>query len=235
MYLTQNISNFLETSSDSSIMTFFKFKQTVLETVKDKLRLVKAWRNTGSTEENLERIKTPLGKYWRAYIHFSIEKLLGMDMQDIIDREFDFEYKKGMEVIIQEILHKKMYQFLEINGITSLSSEKKIYLNTDEKRIIRYKVKSKYSDSYLWDLTLVWNELGGYEITSGFLNSGTNYSAELKEESLKSIKGIMYKMTEDRVPDLDRLDGVLDLISYTDPILNCFIENLKSYTKRGNN
>lgn len=232
MHLTEDISNFLSKSSDSGIIMFLKFKgkDIKLETVKDKLRVVQAWRNTGVTDENLEIIKGPLGPAWEAYIHPHIAKLETKSMRGLIFRDFDFTYMNGMEVVIKEILHKKMGEFLEFEGITSLASETYLELNTASHKIVTYKVKSKYASNYLWGLSLEWS-ISGFKISSTFLNTGTHYEAELSKESSDSIKEVMYNMTNGQDLELSLLNGIIHKVKYVDPILDCFMKNLISYTK----
>lgn len=232
MHLTEDITNFLNRSSDQGILTFLKFKGKDLEldSIKNKLRVVQAWRNNGLREEDLEVIKGPLGPAWEAYTHPHISKLENKSMKGIIFRDFEFTFQKGMEVVIKEILHKRMGEFLEFEGITSLANETYLELNTKYHKIVTYRVKSKYADKYLWGLTFDWSS-SGFKVYSTFLNSGANHEAKLTKESEDHIYELMYQMKEGDNLDLSLLNGVIHKVKYEDPVLDCFMENLISYTR----
>lgn len=237
MYLTEDISNFIKKASPSSMMLCLKFKASQgidneLDSLGDKILVLNAWKDLGRDDALLEQIKGFLGPNYKILVHPILDKLRYASLERIVKGDLGFDLPLGVDPIIKEVLHSKLYEYLQYNGITALAKTIKVVKNEPNDLLLTYNVKSKYAERYLLSIEISAKD-GDYGVVSRFLGSGVDYNPSLTPESTKKVNGIIYSLTENSGANLDLtpLNNLLATLQYEEVVLDCFIQNIKGYTK----
>jgi hypothetical protein len=233
MYLTEDITKFLNTQHHNKIMVLLsvKGKKLPIETVHQKLALTQAWCRAGKPSNKLEVLKEYLGDRWEAYTHPLVEKLYRFDLKEILISDIGKTLTEDHAPIITEILHVKLKDYIEYEGITSLVTDVAYPVTTKGHKIITFQLKSKYAPISIITITLDWLNFT-YKARANFLDLGYQTS-EISDESLKKVKKRMYEIA-DRGYNRSDIEKVIEDIHFGDVILDCLLKNIKDYIKSKN-
>lgn len=211
-------------------------KRFDFETIEEKLLLANVWANNMSSNElYLPAVKEMLGKSWLAYLNPLTQKISGLLLDEILMGEwnkFNEVFPEEARDLVEAILHDKLYKYIEYQGVTGLSESLETGKNDLNNKYVIYQLASKYDrDRSIIKVKLIWeNNLFNIEIT--FLDFGTPTDLELKNSSVKEIKGLMFEMSEEDELDVSRIKDVIEKISFKDLIADSFIKNIIGYRKK---
>jgi hypothetical protein len=228
MYLQGDISNTLKNKHPNLVMTLMnlKSKKLPIKTIEHKILLGKAWCRAGRPSTHLDKLKEYLGEYWEAYTHPTTQKLHSLTLKEILLNEDFTSLTEDHRPIVKNILHDKLNDHLEYEGVTALAVHRSFPIKTKSHKLMVYQLKSKYVDKSIIKVSFEWIGFK-YSVKVIFLDLGYVEGAVPSEDSQKNIKKLMYEITDEW--NIKDIDGAVDLLRFDNVVLDSLTENIKHY------